>query len=75
MVDRLEMIRKSAEKINFKKNLQNKSKKMLKNMNVKDPTDTPEMEYNFTYTEKAIARDSGISDTFYYTTKFDSEWN
>lgn len=75
MVDRLEMIRRSAEKINFKKNLQNKSKKMLKNRSVKEPTEQIEMEYNFSYTDKIIARDSGISDTFYYTTKFDSEWN
>jgi hypothetical protein len=79
-VDRLELIRKSAEKYNFKKNLQVKTKKLMKpaavakmrKVDIPKDIETVDTEY-FTYRERRIFSECGIGETYHLTTMFDSE--
>lgn len=80
-VDRLKLIRKSAEKYNFKNNLQKKTKKLMRpnavrkmsKIDIPQDAETVNSEY-FTYREKQIFSESGIGETYHLTTMFDSEY-
>ena len=80
-VDRIEMIRAAAEKSQFKKKVQTKTRKVARNMRAgkksKDSMDAfaEEFMYDDDRTTRRVIRDSGIVDTFSFTTKFDNEWN
>lgn len=80
-VDRLELIRQAAEKNQFKKKVQAKTRKVARKARAvrksKDSVDA--FDESFMYddekTTRRVIRDSGIIDTFAHTTKFDNDWN
>jgi hypothetical protein len=80
-IDRLDMIRRAAEKSQFKKTVQKKTRKAVRNATAgrKSAISVDAFDESFMYDdEKAVRRvvkDSGIVDTFAYTTRFDNEWN
>jgi archaellum biogenesis ATPase FlaH len=81
MEDRLALIRAAAEKTTFKRKLQTKSKKLVRNRRAakKSVDDTDSFDESSMYDDdkavRKIFEDSGVVDTFNYTTKLDNVWN
>ena len=80
-VDRLELIRQAAEKTQFKQKVQKKTRKVARNARAgrksKDSMDAFDeaFMYDDERTTRRVIRESGIVDTFAFTTRFDNEWN
>lgn len=80
-VDRLELIRQAAEKTQFKQKVQKKTRKVARNARSgrKSKDSMAAFDEEFMYdderTTRRVIRESGIVDTFSYTTRFDNEWN
>lgn len=79
--DRLDMIRAAAEKSQFKKKVQTKTRKVARNARAgrksKDSMDAfdEEFMYDDDRATRRVIRESGITDTFAFTTRYDNEWN
>jgi len=80
-VDRLDLIRRAAEKQQFKQKVQKKTRKATRNARAgrksKDSMDAFDeaFMYDDERTTRRVIRDSGIVDTFAYTTRYDNEWH
>jgi hypothetical protein len=78
-IDRLELIRQAAEKYQFKTKLQAKTRKVKvkRGRKAKAPVEAVDdgASYDDERTIRKVVHESGLVDTFAYTTRFDNEWN
>ena len=78
-IDRLELIRQAAEKYQFKTKLQAKTRKVKakRGRKAKAPAEVVDDGASFDdeRTIRKVVSESGLVDTFAYTTRFDNEWN
>lgn len=80
-VDRIDLIRRAAEKSQFKQKVQKKTRKVARNARAgrKSQDSTDAFDEAFMYdderTVRRVFRDSGVIDNFTHTTRFDNDWN
>lgn len=83
-IDRLALIRAAAEKAaapTFKQKVQKKTRKVARNARAgrksKDSTDAFDeaFMYDDERTVRRVFKESGVTDTFAHTTRYDNDWN